>query len=113
MSVNDNIVWEIAEEISTSATWKKLEELYFIKSLTNCLYLKKKLYNFRMSEGTPIKQHLNEFNSLIIDLNNINIKIENKDQTLIVLYLLPSFYKIFKTNISVDDISNALKLKEF
>lgn len=75
MSVNDNVLREIAKEMSASVAWKKLKELYCVKSLTNSLYLKKKLYNFRMSEGTPIKNHLDEFNSLIMDLYNINIKI--------------------------------------
>src|SRR3954471_6678505 len=40
MSVTDNVLREIAGEKSASAAWKKLEELYLAKSLTNRLYLK-------------------------------------------------------------------------
>ena len=68
MSLTDNILREIAREKSASAAWKKLEELYSTKSLTKCLYLKKKLYNLRMVKGTSVKQHLDEFNSIIMDL---------------------------------------------
>src|SRR3954471_5457314 len=68
MSVTDNVLREIAGEKSASAAWKKLEELYSAKSLTNRLYLKKKLYNLRMVEGTSVKQ----FNSIIMDLGNID-----------------------------------------
>src|SRR3954462_4396207 len=119
MSVTDNVLREIAGEKSASAAWKKLEELYSAKSLTNRLYLKKKLYNLRMVEGTSIKQHLDEFNSIIMDLGNIDITVESKDQALIVLCSLPPSYEIFvhtllygKDNISLDDVSNALKSKE-
>src|SRR4051812_40076825 len=68
MSVTDNVLHEIAGEKFTSAAWKKLEEFYSAKLLTNRLYLKKKLYNLRMVEGTFIKQHLDEFNFIIMDL---------------------------------------------
>src|SRR3954462_15254858 len=102
-----------------SDPWKKLEELYSGKLLTNQLYLKKRLYNLRMVEGTPVKQHLDVFNSIIMDLGNINITVESEDQALIVLSSLPASYESFvdtllygKDTISLDDVSNALKSKE-
>src|SRR3954464_8089212 len=79
MSVTDSVLREIATEKTASDAWKKLEELYSGKSLTNRLYLKKWLYNLRMDEGTPVKQHLDVFNSIIMDLGNIDIKVESKD----------------------------------
>ena len=119
MSVTDNVLREIAGEKSASAAWKKLEELYSAKSLTNRLYLKKKLYNLRLVEGTSVKQHLDEFDSIIMDLGNIDITVESEDQALIVLCSLPPSYETFvdtllygKDSISLDDVSNALKSKE-
>src|SRR3954470_16560882 len=119
MSVTDNVLREIATEKTASGAWKKLEELYSGKSLTNQLYLKKWLYNLRMDEGTPVKQHLDVFNSIIMDLRNIDIKDESEDQALIVLSSLPASYETFvdtllygKNTISLDDVSNALKSKE-
>ncbi|KAH0658584.1 hypothetical protein KY289_027332 [Solanum tuberosum] len=54
-----------------------------------------------------------------MDLKNVDIKIESEDQNLIVLCSLPPSYDTFfdtllygKYNISVDDVSNALKSKE-
>src|SRR4051812_2010318 len=85
----------------------------------NRLYLKKRLYNLRMVEGTPLKQHLDVFNSIIMDLGNIDIKIESEDQALIVLSSLPASYESFvdtllyeKDTISLDDVSSALKSNE-
>lgn len=72
----------------------------------------------KMIEGTSI-QHLDEFNYIIMDLNDINIKLYNEDQNLIALCSLAPLYDIFidtllyrKDNISLDDVSNALKLNE-
>src|SRR4051812_3952496 len=119
MSVTDDVLRKIATEKTTSDAWKKLEVLYSEKSLTNRLYLKKRFYNLRMDEGTPIKQHLDLFNSIIMDLENIDIKVESEDQALIVLCSLPASYETFvdtllygKDTISLDDVRNALKSKE-
>ncbi len=49
------------------------------KSLTNQLYLKQWLYTVKMSEGTPIKQHLDDFNQIIMDLKTIDIKVDDED----------------------------------
>src|SRR3954464_11368838 len=119
MNVTDSVLREIATEKTASDAWKKLEELYSGKSLTNRLYLKKRLYNLRMVEGTPVKQYLDVFNSIIMDLGNIDITVESEDQALIVLSSLPGSYDSFvdallygKDTISLDDVSNALKSKE-
>ncbi|XP_070040635.1 uncharacterized protein [Nicotiana tomentosiformis] len=119
MRVTDSVLRKIAEETSIATTWKKLEDLYSKKSLTNCLYLKKRLYNLRMNEGTHVKTHLDVFNSIIMDLKNVDIKIKSQDHVLIVLCSLPSSCDTFvgmllygKDNISMEDVSNALKSKE-
>jgi len=49
-----------------------------------------------MHEGTPIKSHIAEFFSIINDLDKIEVKKENEDQALLLLYSLPSSYKSFR-----------------
>lgn len=39
-----------------------------------------------MNEGTLVKSHLDEFNSIIMRLKNVNIKIYSEDQDMIVLF---------------------------
>jgi len=66
------------------------------KSLANKIHLKERLYTFRMAKGTPIQKHLNEFNSILVDLESLDVKIEDEDKAiLLVVSLLPS-YKHFK-----------------
>jgi hypothetical protein len=45
------------------------------KSLVNKLRLKERLYTIRMSEGTSMQSHLNKFNSIIVDLESLDVKI--------------------------------------
>ncbi|KAF7808411.1 Retrovirus-related Pol polyprotein from transposon TNT 1-94 [Senna tora] len=85
MSITYIVLREIVDEDIVAKAWKKLEQLYWAKSLTNRLYLKKRLYNLRIIEGTMVKSRLDEFNSIIMDLKNVDIKIEDEDQALIVL----------------------------
>lgn len=71
----------------------------------------------RMNESTLIKQHFYGFNSIVMNLNNIDVKIDNKNQMLIILCLLSSSYENFIDTLlyeknSLDDISNVLKSKE-
>lgn len=73
-----------------------------------------------MQEGTPIQSHLDEFNSIIIDLENLDIKIEDEDKAVLLIVSLPRTYKHFKEimlygnreTISLEDVKSNLMSKE-
>jgi hypothetical protein len=44
-----------------------------------------------MKEGMPIKHYLDEFNRVILNFYNIDVKVEDGDQSLILLCLLLYF----------------------
>ena len=69
--------------------WSRLEELYITKSLTNKICLKKRLYTFRMAECTPVQKYLNKFNSILVDLESLNIKIKDEDKVILLVVSLP------------------------
>jgi hypothetical protein len=92
LSLSDGVLREVADEETTAGLWKKLESLYMKKSLTNRLFLKQRLYTLKMQEGTPLCDHLDYFNRIILDMKNIDIKVDDEDQALILLCsLLDSF----------------------
>ncbi|GJR09571.1 retrovirus-related pol polyprotein from transposon TNT 1-94 [Tanacetum coccineum] len=82
LCLGDQVLREVTKKTSAAGIWTKLTSLYMTKSLANILYLKKKLYTYYMSPGTKLGDHIDEFYKLILDLANIDIKIEDKDETL-------------------------------
>ena len=55
LSLGDKALKEVSRETSAAAIWLKLEKLYMTKSLANRLYLKQRLYSFKMAEGKSIE----------------------------------------------------------
>ena len=42
-----------------------------------------------------VKDHLNNFNKIILDLQGVSVKVEHEDQAIILLYSLSNSYEIF------------------
>jgi len=55
------------------------------KSLSNKLYLKKQLYELRMKEVTMMLENLNFFNTIVNELLDVDVKIDEEDKALILL----------------------------
>ncbi|KAK5793401.1 hypothetical protein PVK06_034545 [Gossypium arboreum] len=92
----NKVLHEVLMKKSSSALWKWLETLYAIKSLATYLVLKQRLFTFRMNEGELIRDHISQFITLLNNLKNVEVKIDDEDQAMLLLYSLPSSYKSFK-----------------
>ena len=53
-------------ETTIVGLWLKLGSLYMTKSLMNRIYLKVKLFGFKMQEDKNLDENLDEFNKLVI-----------------------------------------------
>ncbi|KAI0516536.1 hypothetical protein KFK09_009213 [Dendrobium nobile] len=93
LSIVDEVLREVAEEDTALKVWRKLESIYMKKSLTNRLLLKKQLYTLQMEENQELRKHLDDFNKLILDLRNVDVKIDEEDQGIILLSSLPKTYE--------------------
>jgi len=67
-----------------------------MKSLVNRLYLNELFYSYKMSNENVINEQFDEFNNLILDLVNIDVKIIYEYQTLLLLCSLHKMYDHFK-----------------
>ena len=91
-----------------------------IKSLANKIHLNERLYTFSMANGAPIQNHFDDFNSILINLESIDVTLEDEDNVILLIVSLPSSYKHFKkillysTNetLSFEDVKASLLPKE-
>jgi len=74
----------------------RLEELQMTKSLVKKIRLKERLSTFRMAEATLVQKHLNDFNSIIVDLESLDLKVEDEDKEILLVVSLLLSYKHFK-----------------
>ena len=79
-------------------------------SLTNKLLLKQRLSTLRMQEGIEHCDHLDKLNSILLELRNIDVKVEDEDTTLILLVSLPNYFENFVQSFIVG--KDTVKLEE-
>jgi len=72
-----------------------------------------------MQEGTPLRDHLDQLNTILLDFSNIEVKIEDEDATLILLVSLPPLYENFvqsfivgKDTVSLEEVRSFLHSRE-
>ena len=97
--VDDNVLNHIIEETHVRTLWQKLEELYARKEGTNKMFLIKKLMRLRYKEGTPIADHVNEFQGIINQLSSMGITFEDEAKALLLLGSLPDTWETFKVTV--------------
>nr|KYP49841.1 Retrovirus-related Pol polyprotein from transposon TNT 1-94 [Cajanus cajan] len=88
------------------------------KFLVDRLYLKQSLYSFEMNEDKPMGEQLDQFNKLILDLENIDVTIDNEDQALLLLCSLTRAFSYFKETmlfgrdfVSIDEVQATINSK--
>ena len=115
----DEIIIEVSDEKTAASLWQKLESLYMTKSLTNKLLLKQRLFALRMQEGIELRDHLDKLNSILLELRNIDVKVEDEDAALILLVSLPNSFENFvqsfivgKDTVRLEEVRSALHSRE-
>ncbi|GJS77777.1 retrovirus-related pol polyprotein from transposon TNT 1-94 [Tanacetum coccineum] len=101
LCLSDEVLYEVGDEETEKGVWKKLETIYMKKSLTNKLLLKQRLFSLRMKEGSSLKEHLDALNSILMDLKNVEVKIEYEDAALVLLVSLLHSFESFVSSFVV------------
>jgi hypothetical protein len=95
----DGVLKEVANEETVAGLWKKVENLYMKKSLTNRLFRKQWLYTLKMQESMLLCDHLDEFNEILMDLKNIDVQVDDVDQALTLLCSLQDLFDNFVNSV--------------
>ncbi|TXG64459.1 hypothetical protein EZV62_011453 [Acer yangbiense] len=121
LSLSDNVLREINDEKTACDVWKKLESLYLTKSLTNKIYLKERLFGFKMDASKGLGENLDDFKKMTIELANAGVdeKLSDENEAIILLNSLHDSFKDVKaaikygrTSLSLDECISALKSKD-
>ncbi|KAG8499139.1 hypothetical protein CXB51_005544 [Gossypium anomalum] len=94
--VQSGLKKEVLMDKTSSTLWKRLETFYATKSLANRLVLKERLFTFCMNEGELLRDHISQFITLLNDLKNVEVHIDDEDWAMLLLCSLSPSYKSFR-----------------
>jgi len=120
LCLGDKALREVARERTTTSMRLKLESLYTTKSLANWLCFKQQLYTFKMIESRIATEQLADFNKILDDLQNNEVKLEKEDKALLLLNSLPKSFEHFKDailygkdqDIALEEVQTSIRTKE-
>ena len=72
----------------------------------------KKLFNLKKAKGTPVAQHLNEFNAITNQLSSMEIEFDSEVRALILLTSLPNSQKAIRMAMSNSTGKSKLKYND-
>ncbi|GKV41366.1 hypothetical protein SLEP1_g48908 [Rubroshorea leprosula] len=115
LALAPKVKYNVLLETTPIGMWRKLEEIYASKSLTNRLCLKMELYQLKMVEGTNIHKNLFDFNMMVTQVVNAEDILEEEEKALLLLASLPKSYKslvqsmlVGKTTLVMKDVTTML-----
>ena len=88
---------------------KAMSSMYEKLLANNKVHLMKKLFNLKKAEGTPVAQHLNEFNTITNQLSLVEIEFDDEVRALILLASLPNNWEAMRTIMSNSKWKSKLK----
>ncbi|KAL8526139.1 hypothetical protein ACS0TY_015388 [Phlomoides rotata] len=110
---------KVSKEKTVIDVWKKLESLYQTKLVSNKLYVKQRLLDFRMSEDKNLSEQLDTFKWYVDDLEDLDVKLKDDDKALMLFNALHRSLENFKDDVlfgrqdqvSYDVVLTAVKTK--
>jgi hypothetical protein len=103
LSLAVSVAFNISKEKTMKGLMDALAKLYEKPSASNKVFLMKRLFNMKMSEGGSVADHLNEFNIVTNQLSSIKVDFDDEVRALPILCSLPE-----KWNGLVMGVSNSV-----
>jgi hypothetical protein len=77
LSLTTSVAFNISKEKTTKELMDTLDKLYEKPLMSNKVFLMKRLFNMKMSEGESVADHLNEFNMVTNQLSSIKVDFDD------------------------------------
>jgi hypothetical protein len=85
LSLAMSVAFSISKEKKIKELMDALDKLYEKPSTSNMVFLMKRLFNMKMSEGRSIANHLNEFNTVTNQLSSVKVDFHDEVKALLIL----------------------------
>jgi hypothetical protein len=85
VSLAASVAFNISKERTTKDLIDMLAKLYEKPSVSNKVFLMKRLFNMKMSEGGSVADHLNEFNTVTNKLSSVKVDFDDEVRALLIL----------------------------
>ncbi|KAA0060284.1 retrotransposon protein, putative, Ty1-copia subclass [Cucumis melo var. makuwa] len=102
MNITENVLRQIIEETTAFVTWEKLKSLYEKKDLPNKMFIRDKLFSFKMNQNKNLDETLDEFKKLTNALNQTEEKLRVESEAAILINSIHDIYKEVKTTLKKD-----------
>ncbi|MCO5597340.1 hypothetical protein L7F22_051416 [Adiantum nelumboides] len=121
LHLGESIFFTIMDNTTVFELWDSLCSAWDGKSASNKVFLMKKLMCLSMKEGSNVSSHLNEFNSLYLQLTSKGLNFDDEIKAIFLLCSLPVSWDNFNTTISnsthcskiaFSDVTSALLTEE-
>jgi hypothetical protein len=89
LSLEVSVAFNISKEKTTKDLMDALDKLYEKPSVSNKVFLMKRLFNMKMLEGGFVADHLNEFNTVTNQLSYLKVDFDDEVRALLILCSLP------------------------
>jgi hypothetical protein len=89
LSLAVSVAFNISKEKTTKDLMDAFAKLYEKSSASNKVFLMKRLFNMKMSEGGFVADHLNEFNTVTNQLSSVKVDFDDEVRDLLILCSLP------------------------
>ena len=79
------VAFNISKETTTQGLMLALAKLYEKPSASNKVFLMKRLFNMKMSEGGFVADHLNDFNTVTSQLSSVGVNFDDEVRALLFM----------------------------
>jgi hypothetical protein len=113
LSMEASVAFNISKENTMKRLMDALGKLYEKPSVSNKVFLMKRLFNMKMSEGGSVVDHLNEFNMITNQLSFVKVYFDDEVRALLILCSFPERWNglVMAVSNSVSS-SNTLKFDD-
>ena len=84
-----SVAFNISKETTTKGLIQTLAKLYEKPLASNKVFLMKRLFNMKMSEGGYVADNLNDFNTVTSQLSSVGVNFDNEVRALLFLCSFP------------------------